>query len=193
MKVYYNYLSDEFKNVDHIIKDWKLLIKSSDFTLGKYVEKFEKKFENYVGVDNCISTNNGTDALILSLKALGICAGDEVITVANTFYATVGAIVAVGATPVLVDADERFQISIDSIEEAITKHTKAVIPVHWGGASPNIYGFQIQEHYYEQRKMYVTTKLSNTRVDCAILFIIESYNIPYSEKHNIFLAPYDSM
>lgn len=138
MKVYYNYLPDEFRNVDNIINDWKLLIKSSDFTLGKYVEKFERKFETYVGVGNCISTNNGTDALILSLKALGICAGDEVITVANTFYATVGAIVAVGAIPVLVDADDRFQINIDSIEEAITKKTKAVIPVHWGGASPNM-------------------------------------------------------
>ena len=69
---------------------------------------------------------------------MNIGLGDEVITVANTFYATVGAIVAVGATPVLVDSDERFQISINKIEKYISKNTKAIIPVHWGEASPNL-------------------------------------------------------
>jgi Predicted pyridoxal phosphate-dependent enzyme apparently involved in regulation of cell wall biogenesis len=76
--------------------------------------------------------------LILSLKALGVSTGDEVITVANTFYATVGAIVACGAKPVFVDCDERYQINAEEIEDAITNKTKAVIPVHWGGASPNM-------------------------------------------------------
>ena len=138
MKVYYNYLPDEFRDVSNIFTDWKLLIESSEFTLGSFVEDFEKRFEKFVGVKNCISTNNGTDALILSLKSLGIGKGDEVITVANTFYATVGAIVAVGATPVLVDCDDRFQIDVNCILEAITHKTKAVIPVHWGGASPDM-------------------------------------------------------
>lgn len=138
MKVNYNYLPQEFKNVEYIFSDWQKLIDSTEFTLGSFVEKFENKFKEFVGSDFCVSTNNGTDALILSLKSLGIGKGDEVITVANTFYATVGAIVAVGATPVLVDADERFQIDTSKIQEAISGKTKAVIPVHWGGASPDI-------------------------------------------------------
>ncbi len=138
MKVPYNYLPYEFQNVDHIINDWKELIKTTDFTLGQFVEKFEQKFAEFLKVKFCISTNNGTDALILALKSLNIAEGDEVITVANTFYATVGAIVAVGATPVLVDCDERYQIDLNAIKNAVTHKTKAVLPVHWGGASPHM-------------------------------------------------------
>mgnify|MGYP001241011924 CR=1 FL=1 len=138
MKVPFNYLPYEFKNNSKIFKDWRKLIKSTDFTLGKYVDDFEKKFSKYIGSKNCISVNNGTDALILCLKAIGVKTGDEVITVCNTFYATVGAIVAAGAKPVFVDCDSRFQIDESKIEKAITKKTKAIIPVHWGGASPNM-------------------------------------------------------
>lgn len=138
MQVVYNYLPMEFADVEAVIADWRTLIKTTDFTLGAYVEAFETKFKTSIGAKHCISTNNGTDALILSLKALGIGPGDEVITVTNTFYATVGAIVAVGATPVLIDCDDRFQIDADRIEEAITERTKCVIPVHWGGASPDM-------------------------------------------------------
>ena len=138
MKVFYNYLPNEFSDVENIINDWRKLIKSSDFTLGKYVSDFEAKFQKFLNVKHCISTNNGTDALILSLKSLGIGSGDQVITVTNTFYATVGAIVAVGATPVLIDCDNRFQINVNDIEKAITSKTKAIMPVHWGGASPDM-------------------------------------------------------
>ena len=138
MKVHYNYLINEFATNEEIFDEWRELIITTDFTLGRYVEEFEHIFANFVGANHCISTNNGTDALILSLKALGIGAGDEVITVANTFYATVGAIVAVGATPVLVDADDRFQISPSSIEAAITEKTVGILPVHWAGASPDM-------------------------------------------------------
>ena len=127
MNVPYNYLPQEFENVTDIINNWKKLIKSSEYTLGSYVTNWEKKFANYVGSKFCISTNNGTDALILSLKSLNIKKGDEVITVGNTFYATVGAIVSVGATPVLIDSDDRFQINTSNIEEAITSKTRAII------------------------------------------------------------------
>ena len=72
MRVNYNYLPDEFKNHKKIFIEWKKLIKTSEFTLGYKVLEFEKKFANYIGVKHCISTNNGTDAIILSLKALGI-------------------------------------------------------------------------------------------------------------------------
>jgi dTDP-3-amino-2,3,6-trideoxy-4-keto-D-glucose/dTDP-3-amino-3,4,6-trideoxy-alpha-D-glucose/dTDP-2,6-dideoxy-D-kanosamine transaminase len=138
MLVPYNYLPFEFKNTKNIFSQWKKLIRTTDFTLGKKMLEFEKKFAKYVGAKYCIATNNGTDALILSLKSLGIQKDDEIITVCNSFYATVGAIVACGAKPVLVDCDERYQINYNKIIKKITKRTKVIIPVHWGGASPEM-------------------------------------------------------
>ncbi len=139
MKLNYNYLQQEFANPNEILSEWKKLIKSTDYTLGHYVKKFEKTFSNFIGIKYCISTNNGTDALTLCLKALNLKPGDEVITAVNTFYASVGAIEAVGATPVLCDCDDRYQIDINDIKKKITKKTKVIMPIHWGGASPNMY------------------------------------------------------
>lgn len=139
MRVPYNYLPFQFADPEPYILEWRKLIQSGEFTLGSWVEAFEAKFAKYVGMKHCVSTNNGTDALILALKAAGINSGDEVITVANTFYATVGAIVAAGARPVFVDCDDRFQIDADLIEKAITPLTKAILPVHWAGASPDLH------------------------------------------------------
>ena len=138
MKVNYNYLPEQFSNTKKIFKDWKELIKSSEFTLGSYVKNFERKFAKYINVKYCISTNTGTDALIISLKSLGIKKNDEVITVCNSFYATAGAICALGAKPVFIDSNSRFQIDENKIEKSITKKTKAILPVHWAGASPNM-------------------------------------------------------
>lgn len=136
MKVPYNYLPMQFEDSDAIFADWKKLIASTEFTLGPVMEAFEEKFARYIGIKHCIATNNGTDALILAFKSIGLGPGDEAITVCNTFYATVGAIVACGATPVFVDADDRFQIDASKIEAAISSRTKVIVPVHWGGASP---------------------------------------------------------
>jgi aminotransferase EvaB len=138
MKIPFSYLPEQFHNTNIYFKEWKKLIKSCEFTLGPYIEKFEKRFAKYIGAKYCISTNNGTDALILCLKSIGVTTGDEVITVCNTFYATVGAIVACGAKPIFVDCDSRFQINANQIERVITKKTKAILPVHWGGASPDM-------------------------------------------------------
>jgi len=138
MKVPFNYLPSQFSKPKKYFKEWEKLIKSSQFTLGPYVEKFEKTFAKFIGVKHCISTNSGTDALILALKSLGIKKNDEVITVCNSFFATAGAIVACGAKPVFVDSDDRYQIDIDGIQKKITKKTKAILPVHWGGASPDM-------------------------------------------------------
>ena len=137
-KVPYNYLPYEFNNNEKIFNEWKKLIKSNQFTLGPYIDTFEKKFSKFIDSKYCISTNNGTDALILALRSLGVSKGDEVITVCNTFYATVGAIVAVGAKPIFVDCDSRYQINVNEIEKKINKNTKVILPVHWGGASPNM-------------------------------------------------------
>ena len=138
IKVPFNYLPFEFSKHEKIFLKWKKLIQSTDFTLGKFMEEFEENFKNYVSVKYCFGTNNGTDALILSLKALGIKEGDEVITVSNSFYATAGAIDAVGAKIIFVDCDHRYQIDYKKIENKITKKTKAIIPVHWAGASPQM-------------------------------------------------------
>jgi aminotransferase EvaB len=145
-RVPYNYLEQQFGNREDIFEAWRSLAKSSDFTLGKYVDNFEKEFSSYIGMEYCIGTNNGTQALILGMKALGIGPGDEVITVPNSFYATTGAIVAVGATPKFIDVDDRYQMNPQGIEEAVTKKTKAVLPVYWGGAAPDLTSiYQIAE------------------------------------------------
>ena len=134
----YNYLPEQFENRNDIFAEWEKLAQSSEFTLGPKVAEFEKNFAAFVGAKHCIATNNGTDALILALKALGIKNGDEVITVPNSFYATTGAIVACGATPVFIDVDSRYQMDAELLEGAITSKTRAILPVYWGGAAPDM-------------------------------------------------------
>jgi dTDP-4-amino-4,6-dideoxygalactose transaminase len=108
-------------------------IKNNDFILGNAVEEFEKEFANYCQTKHGISVANGLQALEIIMRAMNIGKGDEVITVANTFNATVASIVSVGATPILVDAKEDFTIDSSLIEEKITNNTKAIIPVHLYG------------------------------------------------------------
>ena len=143
MNVPYAYLNQQFEDVEEYFSDLRDLVKSGEFTLGPFVDSFEKKFANYIGVKHAIGTNTGTGALILALKASGVKSGDEVITVANTFIATVGAIIAVGAKPVFFDCDDRFQMDVSKLEKAITLKTKAIIPVHWGGCSPDMENIMI--------------------------------------------------
>lgn len=138
MNVPFNYLPRQFEDAAPYLEEWRRLAATGEFTLGPLVEAFEAKFAEYVGSRHCISTNNGTDALILALKAAGIGPGDEVITVANTFYATAGAIVATGAKPVFVDCDGRYQMDAGLIPRAVTAKTRAILPVHWAGASPDM-------------------------------------------------------
>ncbi len=138
MKVPYNYLPQEFGDTKNIFNDWARLIESSEYTLGPFVEEFESKFAELVGSKHAIATNNGTDALILSLKALKLESGFEAIVPANTFYATAGAVVAAGGIPVFCDVDSRYQLDLVSAESVITGKTRVILPVHWAGASPNM-------------------------------------------------------
>lgn len=109
-------------------------LESGVFIGGSQVEGFEKKATEFIGVKHAVSVNSGTDALFLTLKSLGIGAGDEVITTPFTFIATAEVVAAAGATPVFADIDPRtFNIDQDKIEAKITKKTKAVIPVHLYG------------------------------------------------------------
>jgi len=110
------------------------VLASSDFILGKELELFENEFAAYCGVNFGLGVSSGTCGLHLAILAAGIGAGDEVITAANTFIATCLAISQAGAKPVLIDIDpETYNLDISKIEQAITKSTKAIIPVHLYG------------------------------------------------------------
>ena len=111
-----------------------LCIEESNFIRGKQVSEFEKAFAEYVGTKFCSGCGNGTDALELILKALGIGIGDEVIVPALSWISTAEAVTSVGADPVFVDiCPETYSIDPLKIEEKITSRTKAIIPVHLYG------------------------------------------------------------
>ena len=133
MHVRYSYLKQQFQNCDDLWEELKLFVPSGDFTLGKPLQEFEKRFANLIGTKHAIGVNSGTDAIKLSLKAIGVGAGDEVITAANTFVATVGAIAELGAIPVFVDCNDTFCMDVLQLERAITAKTKAIVPVHFTG------------------------------------------------------------
>ena len=133
MRVRYSPLAQQFAEPDEIFDELRALVRSGDFTLGKPVGEFEAMFAAAVGIRHAIGVGSGTDALKLPLKALGLGPGDEVITTANTFWATVGAIAEVGAKPVFVDTDDTFCTPPALIEAAITPRTKAIMPVHLTG------------------------------------------------------------
>ncbi|MCB4399817.1 DegT/DnrJ/EryC1/StrS aminotransferase family protein [Synechococcus sp. MU1625] len=110
------------------------VLRSGQYIGGPQIKQFEEAFAVSVGCDHTVGCNSGTDALILALRALGIGAGDEVITCSFSFFATAEAISAVGATPVFVDVDpSTYLIDFDQIETAITPATKALMPVHLFG------------------------------------------------------------
>lgn len=104
-----------------------------DLILRSDVEQFEKNIASFVGTQYAVGLNSCTDALILSLKAAGIGDDDEVITVSHTFFATIEAVVHCRAKPILVEVGEDFVMDIKGIREAITRKTKAIIPVHLNG------------------------------------------------------------
>ena len=129
----HNYLTEQFSEVDIILAKIKEVVKRNDFTLGKVVDEVEELIAKEASTQHAIGVGSGTDAIFLSLKAIGVKEGDEVITTTYTFYATIGAIVTSGATPVLCDCDNDFNLDPSKIEEKITPRTKAIIPVHWAG------------------------------------------------------------
>ena len=109
------------------------MLESGWYILGKEVENFEKAFADYQGSRYCVGVANGLDALMISLMALGVGKGDEVLTVSNTAVATVLAITNAGATPVFVDVNENYLMDVTKVEEKITSKTKAIVPVHLFG------------------------------------------------------------
>ena len=132
-KVRYSYLPQQFGDVDDLFVALKRFVPSGDFTLGEPLARFEEKFADLIGSKYAFGVGSGTDALKLDLKAVGVGHGDEVITAANTFIASVGAINELGAKPVFVDVDDSFCMDVAQVEAAITAKTKAILPVQLTG------------------------------------------------------------
>jgi len=125
------------------------VMRSNRYILGTEVEKLEKEFAKYIGTSHAIGVGNGTDAIEIALRALEIGMGDEVITVSHTAVATVAAIEAVGAIPVLVDIDpEFFTLNPSQLPDVLSEKTKAVISVHLYGQPAEMNKIQLfcEEH-----------------------------------------------
>ena len=128
LRAQYHSLKEEIDNAIFSV------IEESEFIKGKYVAAFEKEFAEACGVKNCIGVANGTDAIYIVLKMLGIGEGDEVITVANSWISTSETITQAGARAVFVDTEkDYYSIDVDAIERRINSKTKAIIPVHLYG------------------------------------------------------------
>lgn len=128
----YQMLKDDLDAAYHDV------MSNGDFIMRKHLRDFEETIANYVGTKHAVGVNTGTDALYLCAHACGWKPGDEVITVAHTFVATVASITITGATPVLVDVDDDYNIDVDQVEAAISTNTKAIIPVHLNGHPCNM-------------------------------------------------------
>src|SRR5215472_2265730 len=135
MKVeFYGHIRQYHNIKSEIDKNIQTVLESGQYVLGPMLKKLEGELAAYHGTKFAIGFGNGTDAIWLALMALGIGPGDEVITHANTFFATAEAIWIAGATAVLVDCDPRTKcIDPAKIEAAISANTKAIIPVHLYG------------------------------------------------------------
>lgn len=133
-------LKTQYKGIKKEVEPKVLdILDNCSFIGGKYVDEFEKDMAAYLGVKHVAGCSNGTDALVLGLKACNIKAGDEVITSPFTFFATAEAIASIGAIPVFVDVKEDdYNMNPDEIEQAITTKTKAILPVHIFGAPCNM-------------------------------------------------------
>lgn len=134
---------------EDIDKEMKCVVESSSFIMGPQVAELELCLSEFTGVKHAITCSNGTDALLLSMMALGIGQGDEVITTPFTFIATAETIAFLGAKPVFVDIEEQsYNIDVSKVEAAITKNTRAIMPVSLFGQTPDMDSInKIASHY----------------------------------------------
>ncbi|HEY6638961.1 MAG TPA: DegT/DnrJ/EryC1/StrS family aminotransferase [Solirubrobacterales bacterium] len=116
----------------------RAVLESGRYILGPEVEAFESEFASYLGVGHCVGVANGTDAIAIALRALGVGPGDEVVVPSVSFFATVEPVATIGATPIFCDVDERtWCMTGATAEPAITERTKALVPVHlFGNPAP---------------------------------------------------------
>jgi dTDP-4-amino-4,6-dideoxygalactose transaminase len=119
---------------DEVLPVWQRLFDSAGFIGGSEIAAFEREYAEYIGVEHVIGVSNGTDALELAYRAVGVGPGDEVIMPANTFIATAEAVSRIRAVPVFVDVDDEYLlIDPDAVEAAITERTRVIAPVHLFG------------------------------------------------------------
>ena len=124
---------------DEVAEGWRDVLARTAFIGGPQVAVFEREYAEFIGVPHCAAMANGTDAIEIALRALGVGHGDECILPANTFIATAEAVTRAGAIPVLVDCadDDTYLIDTDAVADAVTSRTAAIIPVHlYGQAAP---------------------------------------------------------
>jgi dTDP-3-amino-3,4,6-trideoxy-alpha-D-glucose transaminase len=123
---------------DRLTEATDRVVRSGRYILGPEVAAFESEFAAYLGVEHCIAVANGTDALTIALRALGVGPGDEVVMPSFTFYATAEAAIVAGATPVFCDIDpDTFCVTADTVKAVLTPRTKAIVPVHlFGNVAP---------------------------------------------------------
>lgn len=136
MKIPFSYLKQKFTRETYekiTDKMWDDVVADGDFTLGKAVTEFEHQFAELIGSRHAIGVANGTDAIRIALRVLGVGPGDEVICPANTFIASLGAVDELFAKPVLVDMSPYYVMDVGQIEASITAKTKAIVAVHFTG------------------------------------------------------------
>jgi dTDP-4-amino-4,6-dideoxygalactose transaminase len=162
------------------------VVESATFIGGAPVARFEAAFAERYGVENFVSCANGTDALYIALKMMGIGPGDEVITSAHSWIATSEAVTQVGATPVFVDVDEYYAIDADRVEARITPRTRAVIPVHLYGQPAAMdriggicaeHGLRIIEDCAQAHLSTLNGRLAGTFGDVATFSFFPSKNL----------------
>ncbi|MET1044800.1 MAG: DegT/DnrJ/EryC1/StrS family aminotransferase [Microbacteriaceae bacterium] len=139
MKVpFLDLVSQQAEIADEVLPVWQGLFTTAGFIGGEQVDSFEAEYAEYTGVGYCVGVGNGTDALELAFRAVGVGPGDEVIIPVNTFIATAEAVSRIGAAPVFVDVDpDHLLIDPAAVEAAITPRTRAIVPVHlYGQTAP---------------------------------------------------------
>jgi dTDP-4-amino-4,6-dideoxygalactose transaminase len=139
MKVPYVDIAEQFFEIEEqVMSAIQKVLSSGKYILNEQVSSFEESFRQFCHCEYAFGVANGTDALILAMKALGIGAGDEVITPANSWVSSTSSIALCGATPVFADIGKDLQISAQDIEKKITSKTKAIMPVHLAGKMANM-------------------------------------------------------
>jgi dTDP-3-amino-3,4,6-trideoxy-alpha-D-glucose transaminase len=173
--------------LDEVAARQREVLLSGNYILGPEVETFESEFAAYLGARHCVGVANGTDALTIALRALGIGPGDEVVLPALTFYATAEAVVNAGATPVLCDVDPAtFNMTAATAEPAIGKRAKALLPVHlYGNPAPMAelrelaaaHGLRILEDAAQAAGARLDGKMAGAMGDAATFSFFPSKNL----------------
>jgi len=169
---------------DRLTQAIERVARSGRYILGQEVEAFEEEFARYIGVRNCVGVANGTDALTIALRAIGVGAGDEVVMPSFTFYATAEAALVLGAVPVYCDIDpDTFCVTRETVAAALTPRTKAIVPVDlFGNVAPVAELRELGPPLVEDAAQAAGATLNGTKAgalgDAATFSFFPSKNLP---------------